>query len=1318
MVAWPSSSSPVQETDSLETSPFVQQIRDIEAFARAEMDYWDTKYLPQVIDPTLGVSQVPAKRKAAEMDPESSDEDEDDNDDSDSDGEVEEIPPHDPNLQTRPKLPIYHPGFQLAEEIAQRILNAFIQYITASIQSGYEDPEAQRLRKDIIRKKTIKYQDAVRLAVAGDTGVGKSALLNALLGVLNLTIESDSGGACTCVITEFRQSKPTQATPFAAEVKFFCLEMCRKLVTDLFSQWFHVKQKQRQDPDEIDDIELSQMSTARDCLQDLFADRLEFGSAEMFMGTATCVNDKKVLNQLLKWTTEIHQQFVKEGETSVHFEASTPETLTELYHPFTRPVPNASFEGKPLRFTPWPLVEIVKVSLNSPILAQDVIIADVPGISDVNYFRVDNAARYLQECNVTIVVAKIDRLQDNAAFRQQYLNAYRRRRSGSVILVATRSDDLNDENGSTLVLDSATESLLASINDSVVEIEKKVRLISNEMDGNRLNKKSKANKPLKKQKKKLMARKNALEKQRKAIRIALRSKQVSRVIGLNYRADTGDDAGAPVFCVSNRMYMRHLRGYDIGNESSIPTMTLEETQIPALISHIFALPSKGRTADLEHFIRVTLQTLLSVIQMSCSASTLTRVKHLTEIVERAREDLDIRINELISKFIKTDIKRLEDELADHDLQSRFDAQATLKLTRWESLNAATHKAICSKKGVHSNKKKGIHMNWNEDLIDPIRPAIDKAFRTILDSSCDTFKAEAAQTLKNALSNLDNTLKSDPQALAADAYRLCFSDNKTRYEQEITRQVDAATKSLRESLIKVHLHTLRVSPDDYFPEAMLEVYSVATATKATRKGTTIMQARCSYLSLNIPGPTGPFASLSGWAEEDARKAMHATGDTLKQEVDDIFVQTQIECAKQLYLNTFFDKAAARGVAENFLNLKVAIRNDWYKLSTEHSIATIARAILASADTITQVLPVRLQYPYDRKAPSTLRALDYYGLVIRCTKDGFDEHKLLPLATKFVGSEPQTVTQHIAGGNKRVVTWPRDEPASIDLFEKLNSEPILRCGDAEVLFLANPDGVYWEIPWAPRRYVYAFDVAPRLETANAVLEPAGRINIRNTFRCTPVQFSKLPTNPFEVVSLDEFSFQSEASILDVVFPTGPNLSEADAQYDEEESSVITTTEEEYLLSMPFDGMRSRSAHSDCPFLPIGSSSPFCSAHHAMVSRGWDILTETRKGQVNGTTRVARLHVHVKDDGYQSAFTTTLRSHNTIVAIRTVRNIYDTHITWVVDVEFCRPNGVQAVPFAISIRDLGTKDIVLSTTVDYNGIDLDDLEDKLGDHQRSYK
>jgi hypothetical protein len=123
---------------------------------------------------------------------------------------------------------------------------------------------------------------------------------------------------------------------------------------------------------------------------------------------------------------------------------------------------------------------------------------------------------------------------------------------------------------------------------------------------------------------------------RKVILIASRNKQVAERVGDNYREDTGDDAGAATYCISNLMYMRHLRGYDKTDELSIPTMTLDQTQIPALCSHVYTLSSRGRTSDLDHFVRVTVPTLLNIVQMSVSTTTLARVNHLTAIVKTAQ----------------------------------------------------------------------------------------------------------------------------------------------------------------------------------------------------------------------------------------------------------------------------------------------------------------------------------------------------------------------------------------------------------------------------------------------------------------------------------------------------------------------------------------------------------------------------------------------------------------------------------------------------------------------------------------------------------
>ena len=77
---------------------------------------------------------------------------------------------------------------------------------------------------------------------------------------------------------------------------------------------------------------------------------------------------------------------------------------------------------------------------------------------------------------------------------------------------------------------------------------------------------------------------------------------------------------------------------------------------------------------------------------------------------------------------------------------------------------------------------------------------------------------------------------DPQALAGDAYQVCFGNNLVGYEKDITLKVDTSMKDLRTGLIAIYQKAVKPGDKCYLSLAMEPIYEKALEQKPG-KGTT-------------------------------------------------------------------------------------------------------------------------------------------------------------------------------------------------------------------------------------------------------------------------------------------------------------------------------------------------------------------------------------------------------------------------------------------------------------------------------------------------
>ncbi|KAL9037208.1 MAG: hypothetical protein Q9214_005802, partial [Letrouitia sp. 1 TL-2023] len=292
---------------------------------------------------------------------------------------------------------------------------------TQIILNDKTDEGLENLQKQAVKTKTI-------IGVVGNTGAGKSSVINAMLDQERL-VPTNCMRACTAVVTEI--SYNYEEIPYRAEVEFIKLQDWEKELKTLFQ-----------------DLLDGNGEVSRDCAN---AD----SDAGIAYAKIKAVYPKKTKDDIANSSIQSMLHDVEHilGRTR-NIQESDPNVFYKRLQVFVDSKEKSTGEkGKEKKKAPkemefWPLIRVVRLYVKSLALSTGAVIVDLPGVHDSNAARAAVAEGYLKKTTGLWIVAPINRAVDDKAAKTLLGESFKRQLKmdggfGSVTFICSKTDDIS-----------------------------------------------------------------------------------------------------------------------------------------------------------------------------------------------------------------------------------------------------------------------------------------------------------------------------------------------------------------------------------------------------------------------------------------------------------------------------------------------------------------------------------------------------------------------------------------------------------------------------------------------------------------------------------------------------------------------------------------------------------------------------------------------------------------------------------------------------------------------------------------------------------
>jgi len=323
----------------------------------------------------------------------------------------------------------------LLESLPERLEAAVVKGVTllSEIQDRLStlqrDPDAQQWLQQIEMARDLAESSRAVIGVVGNTGAGKSSVINALLDEERL-VPTNCMRACTAVVTEISYNKvDNESAKYRAEIEFIQpvhwereLKMLRDVVFD--GQGLS---KDANNPDSIAGVAYAKIRAVypkhtKDMLRNSTTEQLmDVPSVKGILGTVKRIQSRDCASfyQRLQHYVDSQQK------------------------------PNGSKGAKPIREPQlWPLIKVVRIYTKADALSTGAVIVDLPGVHDSNAARAAVAEDYIKECTGLWIVAPITRAVDDKAAKNLLGTTFKRQLKydgsiGAVTFICSKTDDIS-----------------------------------------------------------------------------------------------------------------------------------------------------------------------------------------------------------------------------------------------------------------------------------------------------------------------------------------------------------------------------------------------------------------------------------------------------------------------------------------------------------------------------------------------------------------------------------------------------------------------------------------------------------------------------------------------------------------------------------------------------------------------------------------------------------------------------------------------------------------------------------------------------------